>query len=319
MSTHPGSESERPAAGLLEQREAGGQRCSLLSPFIQPQRQAFPQVHNHGPLPFTTSLRCYSQQQTARLLFFLPFLPLFSFSALFSAPELLLCLSGRMCVPHQKSNFTNALYCQGWYLASRRAGSGSQDARSGPKLLNLITHLSPSSHGSAQLSPFLFNGQPGSLLKQTFKWLGEKKEKRKKMKKDMKACEQKKKKKKSLCEFMPLQIFPQAKKTSEKKKSYKLFKKKKKYRERERAREEKKLTSYFVCVSGMCLCVGSKLPAGCPKPSSLKSLGYNKAKWARGAKETKREWEREKKAGEKKTQQHPQGEGKISKVWHVVT
>ncbi|GAA6111781.1 uncharacterized [Tachysurus ichikawai] len=153
MSTHPGSESERPAAGLLEQREAGGQRCSLPSLFIQPQRQAFPQVHNYGPLPTTSSLRCNSQQQTARLLFFLPFLPLFSLSALFSAPELLLCLSGRMCVPQQKGNFTKVLYCQERYVVWRKAGSGSQDARSGP-------YSSASSLISLQLSPFLFNVQP---------------------------------------------------------------------------------------------------------------------------------------------------------------
>lgn len=156
MSTHPGSECERPAAGLLEQREAGGQRCSLPSPFIQPQRQAFPQVHNHGPLPSTTSRRCCSQQQTARLLFFLSFLPLFPFSALFSAPELLLCLGGRMCVPHQKRNFTSALYCQGWYTALRRVGSGSHDARSGP-------HSSASSHISLHLHMAQLNSAHSSL------------------------------------------------------------------------------------------------------------------------------------------------------------
>lgn len=53
--------------------------------------------------------------------------------------------------------------------------------------------------------------------------------------------------------------------------------------------KKKNFTSYFVCVSGVCLCVGSKVPPGCPKTSSLKSLSYNKAKRIRQVKETKKE------------------------------
>lgn len=193
MSTHPGSESERPAAGLLEQRKAGGQRCSLPSPFIQPKRQAFPQVHNHGPLPSTTPLRCYSRNKLHASLSSFLFSPFF---APFSAPELLLCLSGRMCVLHQKGNFTDALGIMPGMIFSTEQGvkliSGCL-----VRLLNLITHLSPSSHSSAQLSPFLFNGQPGSLHKQTFKWLAKRRKKKKRSYESMRA------KRKSL--FMPLQ------------------------------------------------------------------------------------------------------------------
>jgi len=70
------------------------------------------------------------------------------------------------------------------------------------------------------------------------------------------------------------------------------------------------------------MCVGSAVPPGCPETNwQLEKL------WLQGKASKARDGDKEERAGEgeierekrNKTQQHPQREGRLSKVWPTVT